>query len=77
MIGINNTLRSMNNNLNNLGNNNIFVNGENNSSARGERSTDNFNESNLQRYRQQIRNSNMINDVATRVLRHSIPGVTL
>lgn len=77
IIGINNTLRSMHNNLNNLGNNNVFVNGESNNTGGGRRSSDNFNESNLQRYRQQIRNSDMINDVATRVLRHSIPGVTL
>lgn len=77
MIGINSTLRSMNNNLNNIGNNNVFVNGEGSSSSGAKKSTDNFNESNLQRYRQQIRNSDMINDVATRVLRHSIPGVTI
>jgi hypothetical protein len=75
MMGINNTLRSMNNNLNNIVNNNVFVNEESSSSIG--KSTDNFNESNLQRYRQQIRNSDMINEVATRVLRHSIPGVTL
>ena len=78
MIGISNSLRAMNNNLSNLGGNNILVNqGDNGAGNKDSFHKDTYNESNLARYRQQIRNSDMINDVATRVLRHSMPGVTL
>ena len=78
MIGISNTLRAMSNNLSNLGGNNTFVNqGESGASNRSGSNKDTYNELNLTRYRQQVRNPGTSNDVATRVLRHSIPGVTL
>jgi len=78
MIGISNTLRAMNNNLSNLGGNNTFVNqGEGGAGNKNGSYNDTYNQLNLARYRQQMRNPGTANDVATRVLRHSTPGVTL
>lgn len=78
MIGISNTLRAMNNNLSNLGSNNTFVNqGEGGAGNKNGSNNDTYNQLNLARYRQQMRNPGTANDVATRVLRHSTPGVTL
>jgi hypothetical protein len=78
MIGISNTLRAMNNNLSNLGGNNVVVNqGENGTGNKNASYNDTYNQSNLARYRQQMRNPGIASEVATRVLRHSTPGVTL